>query len=338
MRRTRSLLLVICALVVAVAACGPIGGGPPPTTTTSSTGATTTTSSTTSTTEEPTTTTSTTDVTTTTTTAPAAAGPCTGATPPAQYEHVIVVVMENKHATDVIGNAAAPWMTAKVAQCGTATQYAQEGSPSRPNYIALTSGTTGGCTGSNADPGTDACAPPSPSLLAQVLQAGGTVQSYAESAPVNCATTSTGLYAAKHNPWTYYTAEVADCAQHDIAVPEGFALDVANLPTLTFVTPDLCDDTHNCDVATGDAFLARLLDPVLASDAYLAGTTAVVVVYDEYTDLPNVVIAPSVAPGSHFDGAFDHYGMLRTIEDMLGLPPLNAAATAPSLRGAPLGL
>jgi hypothetical protein len=322
-RRIPSFALAVGALVPALGACGPVGGGPPPTTTTSST----TTSSTT---------TTTTEVTTTTTTTPPSEPPCTGAPAPARYEHVVIVVMENKHATDVIGNPSAPWLTTQVAHCGTATQYAQEGSPSRPNYIALTSGTIAGCAGSNADRGTDTCAPPSPSLFAQVLQAGGTVQSHAASAPVNCATTSAGLYAAKHNPWTYYTAERDDCARDNVAVPQGFSLDVTNLATLTFVTPNLCDDTHNCDVATGDAFLAGLLDPVLASDAYRAGTTAVIVVYDEYTDLPNVVMAPSVVPGSHFDAPFDHYGMLHTIEDMLGLAPLNAAA--PSLRGSPLDL
>jgi hypothetical protein len=165
------------------------------------------------------------------------------------------------------------------------------------------------------------------------------VASYAESAPTNCGLVSAGRYAVKHNPWPYYAGERAACKQHDIAVPSGFTLgDPEALPTLTFVAPDLCDDTHDCDVAHGDAFLRRLLDPVLASAAYRRGETAVIVTYDEYTPLPNVIMAESVPRGSRFDGAFDHYGLLRTVEDALGLPLLGHAAQAVSLRATPIHL
>jgi hypothetical protein len=202
----------------------------------------------------------------------------------------------------------------------------------------MTSGTLAGCAGSNADPG-DSCTPPSPSVFQQVLDHGGTVASYAESAPTNCGLVSAGRYAVKHNPWPYYAGERAACKQHDIAVPSGFTLgDPEALPTLTFVAPDLCDDTHDCDVAHGDAFLRRLLDPVLASAAYRRGETAVIVTYDEYTPLPNVIMAESVPRGSRFDGAFDHYGLLRTVEDALGLPLLGHAAQAVSLRATPIHL
>lgn len=60
----------------------------------------------------------------------------------------------------------------------------------------------------------------------------------------------------------------------------------------------------------------------------------VIVVYDEYTPLPNLIMAKAVTPGARYGGPFDHYGLLRTIEDALGLPPLNRAAGAVSLRTA----
>src|SRR4029077_16594155 len=49
--------------------------------------------------------------------------------------------------------------------------------------------------------------------------------------------------------------------------------------------------------------------------------------------VPNIVIAPSVIPGTIASTAVNHYGALRAVEEMLGLPLLGNAATATSLRG-----
>ena len=53
--------------------------------------------------------------------------------------------------------------------------------------------------------------------------------------------------------------------------------------------------------------------------------------------VPNVIVAPSVVPGTVYTGPLDHYGLLRTAEEMLGLSCLNSACTAPSFR-APFNL
>jgi len=58
------------------------------------------------------------------------------------------------------------------------------------------------------------------------------------------------------------------------------------------------------------------------------------VTYDEYTSLPNVFASQSVSPGTLVTANTSHYGLLRTIEDMLGLSSLGQAATATSLRSA----
>jgi Phosphoesterase family/Calx-beta domain len=258
-------------------------------------------------------------------------GTCIASAPPATYQHVVIIVMENKTYGDVIGNAAAPFQTALSRACATATHYAQAASPSRPNYIAMTSGSTFGCEGSNADP-PGGCIPPSPSLFQQVLDGGGSVRSYVESMSSNCETTSHGLYAVKHNPWPYYAAEAAVCAQFDQPMPG--TLDVNNLPTLTYLVPNLCNDTHDCSVATGDQWLQTRLAPILDSAAFQNGSTALIISYDEYTNLPNVFASRSVRPGTAVTANTSHYGLLRTLEDMLGLAPLGQAATATSLRSA----
>ena len=112
------------------------------------------------------------------------------------------------------------------------------------------------------------------------------------------------------------------------------SIDVNNLPTLMYIAPNLCNDTHDCGVGTGDQWLQSHLQPVLDSAAYQSGSTAVIVTYDEYTSLPNVFASQSVSPGTLVTANTSHYGLLRTIEDMLGLSSLGQAATATSLRSA----
>ena len=58
-------------------------------------------------------------------------------------------------------------------------------------------------------------------------------------------------------------------------------------------------------------------------------------VYDEYTNLPNVFITPSTHPGTVLTASVNHYSLLRSTEEMLGIKNyLGAAATAPSMRAA----
>jgi acid phosphatase len=257
---------------------------------------------------------------------------CRNAAPPTHYRHVVVVVMENKHYADVIGDPGAPWTTKIARGCATAKSYAQVATPSRPNYLALAAGSTFDCAGSDADPVIGTCNPTSGSLFKQVIDGGGTAISYAEAMTGNCDMTSHGTYAVKHNPWPYFAAERSLCQQYDQPMPAG--VDVANLPSLLLMIPDLCNDTHNCPVGTGDAWLAAHLQPVFDSPAYLDGSTAVIVTYDEYTNVPNVFASASVEEGVSAGGATSHYGLLRTIDDLLGLTPLGQAAAAASLRAA----
>ena len=126
----------------------------------------------------------------------------------------------------------------------------------------------------------------------------------------------------KHAPWPYFTSERALCAANAPAVGSSGFLDPKHLPTLAYVSPDLCDDTHDCSVAEGDRYLQNLLTPILASPTYQSGKTAVLVTYDEYTPLPNVFMAKSVRKGT-VGSKVTHTTFLHTIEAMLGLPYLN---------------
>jgi phospholipase C len=270
----------------------------------------------------------------------AATSPCGRTTTrPAHYKHVVVIVMENKTYSQVIGDAAAPYLTGLAHQCASDTKYASVSSPSRPNYIAMTSGAVpAGCAGSDADP--PSCTTTANNIFRQVISTGARAKSYVESMTTKCQIASSGLYATKHNPWPYYvgTNDRSSCGTYDVPLGSStsgaLVSDITNgaLPRLAYVVPNLCDDTHNCSVATGDAWLKTVIGKIVAGPNYAAGDTAVIVTYDEYTSLPNVWIAPSVKAGTVSSTAINHYALLRTVEEMMGVPLLGYAATAPSMR------
>ena len=270
--------------------------------------------------------------------APAAAPPCgSKSTPPAVYDHVIWIWMENHSYNQVIGAAQAPYETALARQCGTATRYSSVGSPSLPNYIGATSGSTQGIA-DDAGPGAHPVS--SDNLFRQVRASGRTERSYQEAMPGPCALGSSGRYAVKHNPAPYYVgpADRQACGADDVPLgtAQGGALaeDVANgtLPAFAFITPDLCSDTHDCGVSTGDAWLRTWVPRIVAGADYRAGRTAVFVVWDEDSPVPNIVVSPTT-PATVSDVALDHYSLLRTTEEMLGIPKLlGRAANAPSMR------
>ena len=248
-----------------------------------------------------------------------------------RYSHVVWVWMENHTYNQVIGNPSAPYETSLAHQYGTATHYASVGSPSLPNYVGATSGGTQGIA-DDADPTVHVLTVDN--LFRQVRASGGTARSFEESMPNNCVLGGVGTYAVKHNPAAYYTGADDRSACKTDDVPFSGTLPSGTLPTFSFVTPNLCDDTHDCPVAAGDAWLKSFLPPLLHGADYQGGSTAIFVVWDEYTTMPNVVISPTTPAGTVTAQPFDHYSLLRTTEQMLGLPLLGRAASAPSMRGA----
>lgn len=254
--------------------------------------------------------------------------------PPRLYQHVIWIWMENKTWDQVLGNASSsPYATSLANQCGTATHYSSVGRPSLPNYIGATSGSTQGISDDNSP---SAHPITGDNLFRQVRASGGSERSYVEAMTSPCQLASGGQYAVKHNPASYYTGpgDRSACQADDVPFA-AFANDLAQgrLPTFAFVTPDLCNDTHDCSVKTGDAWLAGHLPDLLNSPAYRSGTTAVFVIWDEETPMPNVIIAPSTRPGTVVTSSINHYSLLRTTEELLGLPTsLGAAASAGSVR------
>jgi hypothetical protein len=270
--------------------------------------------------------------------APTSTSPCgvTSAAPSGGWQHVVWIVMENK-AYNQIGAASAPYINSLVTRCGLATNFFAESHPSLPNYIAMTSGSTQGIS----DDGGPSSHPLNvPSIFSQL---GSDWRALEESMTGNCSRGNTGLYAVRHNPAVYYANSAGQCAAQDVPLADPVDLSAR----FTFVTPNICSDMHSCpstdssasaQIKTGDDWLAQWMPKILDSPQYAAGNTAVFLTWDEddyggNNHIATLVISPSTPAGLKVGTRYDHYAMLRTTEEMLGLPPtLGAAASAPSMR------
>jgi hypothetical protein len=265
-------------------------------------------------------------------------GPCGRRAAPLSYDHVIWIWMENKNTKAVLDSSAAPFIHALTQSCGTAAQYVDHGiHPSLPNYLAATSG---GTQGVSDDDGPKAHPLKVDNIFRQVRELGKRARSYQENMPANCALQSTSHYAVKHNPAAYYVGEDdrSACERDDVAFDQ-FLPDLhTGLPEFAFITPDICNDMHDCSVATGDGWLGDVVSAITASPTYREGRTAVFIVFDESQGggtMPFVAIAPSIVPGTRVETELDHYSLLAFTEDALGVSThLGGAADAPSLADA----
>jgi phosphatidylinositol-3-phosphatase len=305
------------------------------TTTTSSSNTTTTVAAVVSSTSTSTTTSSTSAP--TTTTSPYPSGPCGAATtPPATYQHVVWVVMENKTYSQIIGSSNAPYINSLAEQCGLATSFYAETHPSLPNYLAMASGSTQGVT-DDKDPSSHPLT--APSIFSQL---GTSWRSLEESMPSNCYLSNSGLYAVRHNPAAYFTNIRTQCAVQDQPLSDPPDLSAK----FTFITPNLCNDMHSCPTASdvgaetrnGDKWLATWMPKILSSSEYRSGSMAVFLTWDEddYSTnqhIATLVVSPTTPAGTKVAATFNHYSLLRTTEELVGLTTyLGKAATAASMR------
>ena len=284
--------------------------------------------------------------------AAAASGPCGTAATPHAYKHVIWIWMENHSLGDIIGKTSkARYINSLAAKCGLATDYHNVTHPSLPNYLAATSGIAQGSLPVTTYLDCDVsaiCDMSAGSIFGQ----GETWKAYEESMPSNCDKSNSGEYAVRHNPPVYYTS-LSGCASKDVPYAR-LAADLAGnaLPAFSFITPNLIDDMHDGTIAQGDAWLAGHLPAILNSKQYRAGTTVVFITWDEgsggypiedcddtsVTDtsciVPTIVISPTTPAGTKSKTFFDHYSLLATTEQLLGLPKLASAASAATMTAA----
>jgi phosphatidylinositol-3-phosphatase len=258
------------------------------------------------------------------------------ASPIPRFRHVILIVFENREIDDVLGNSEAPTFNRLASRYATLANYTAVAHPSLPNYLALVSGSTHGidsdCTTCLVDANS----------LADTLQASRkTWKTYAEGLPsVGFTGVSSGRYAKKHVPFLYFRRNLTPARLRRIVPLTQFLPDLRRkrLPAFSLVVPDLCHDMHDCGVATGDTWLSGFTKPLLRGSALRR--SVVFILFDEGTTddgrgghIPALAIGSLVRRHASLNAPVDHYGLLRTIEEGLRLPPLGLSAGARSITG-----
>jgi phosphatidylinositol-3-phosphatase len=254
--------------------------------------------------------------------------------PRSRSSHIVIIMMENAEFEQVIGAPAGRYVTTLARSGGVASNSFAIRHPSLPNYLALTSGSTHGVSSDCTS-----CIVGGENIVDQLERAGVSWRAYMEGLPHPCFMQSqAGGYAKKHDPFAYYR-NIIDSpprCRHIVGF-EALAADLRDgrLPTYAWITPNLCDDGHDCGVAAGDRFLARTVPALLAE---LGPRGFLVLTWDEGTTdkgccgvatggrIPTILAGPDVRPGARDIEPVDTYGVLATIEQALGMPPLGAAA------------
>jgi hypothetical protein len=263
-----------------------------------------------------------------------AGGAASAVRPAPAFEHVVVIVFENKESFSVLGNRAAPTFNAYARRYAKLTGYYGVTHPSLPNYLALVSGSTQGITTDCTD-----CVVDATSLADTIEASGRTWKTYLEGLPApGYLGARSGLYAKKHNPFAYFRGIASDPTRRAQLVPlSQLAADLrANaLPSFSLVVPDLCNSMHDCPVATGDRWLRSQVGRFLQLPR-----TVVFVLFDEGASrlgggghTTALALGKAVRPGSRFKGVTGHYGVLRTIEQAWGLPLLGHSAQVAPITG-----
>jgi hypothetical protein len=231
-----------------------------------------------------------------------------------------VIVMENH---DFAQALTGKYTARLAAQYPYATDYHGVSHPSLPNYLALTSGSTWGI----ADDGFHGL--PAGGLGAQLTAKGIAWRAYMEGMTSGCFN-SPYPYALKHNPFAYYGN---GCPKQVVSFTH-FATDMKGVvPRFVWITPGLCHDGHDCSTAIADQWLSQTVPMILATSAWQQGGL-LLITWDEGEDSANHVLTLVIHPNAitrKSNAAYDHYSMLATIEDRLGLARLGLAKGAKAM-------
>jgi PKD repeat protein len=277
-----------------------------------------------------------------------------------QVRHVVIVLEENTDYADICGpnNTSMPFLCSLKSQGSFSGNYYAPTHPSIGNYDDLGWGVVT-TNDDSCDPKTCGFPYTANNIVRASQTVGKTWKGYAESLPSTCYFGGdSGSYAVRHSPIPYISDVQTNCSNRYVAFEDpnlGFAHDLASnaLPNFSFITPNLCDDGHDCTLpgsSIPDQWLKdNVLQPLLASGHLnpTTGDTVVIVTFDESNaDNTNgggqvywFMIGKGVKQNyestgpSATPGFYSHESTLRVIAEMLGasLSGLGGAPTAPDM-------
>jgi len=227
--------------------------------------------------------------------------------------HIVVVVEENHSYSQIVGSPQAPYINALASQGALFTQSYAITHPSQPNYLALFSGSTQGIRD-------DSCPHTfrSANLGSELIAAGLSFTGYSEGLPSPGSEVCTaGQYARKHAPWTDFSDLPSSVNQPFSAFPKNYA----DLPTVSWVIPNLLDDMHNGTIQQADSWLQTNLSGYV--EWAQTNNSLLIVTWDEDDDrsgnrIPTIFVGPMVKPGQ-YSNPITHLNVLRTLDALYGL-------------------
>ncbi len=267
--------------------------------------------------------------------------------PAHEFDHVIIVVLENENAAIV---DSVPVMASLAKRGAALNNYYAVAHPSYPNYLALISGNTfvGKDARASHDPdayhaldfGDAQLLINAPTIIDRLEAKGFSWDVFAENYPDSSAVPAqcdwrrqSGLYVRKHVPFLSFTGfhEHPSWCAH-VRNLERFSKN--KLAAYTFIAPNLVHDGHDAPLDTAVKWVSAFLRPVLA-DSALMRTTLVVITFDESSNplreklgrssSPNriytALIGGMIPAGTVSNAPYSHYSLLRTIELNFGLAP-----------------
>ena len=240
------------------------------------------------------------------------------------FKHVFIVLEENHSYSSVIGKPSMPYLNSLATTYGLATQYYANTHPTPGNYFMLTTG--------QVNPTTQGGVVTADNVVRHLLTAGKTWKAYEESLPyAGYIMPDVGLYKRHFCPLSYFSDVVNSKVQILNLVPfTQFATDLAsgNFPDYSFITPNLCNDAHNCSLATADAWLKTNIAPLIRSRAF-QDSGLLIITFDESFDSDKthgggrvawVAVSPQFSKtGYKSTTLYQHQNTLRLMMEGLGL-------------------
>jgi acid phosphatase len=231
------------------------------------------------------------------------------------YDHVVIVIEENKDYDQIIDNVKAPYINFTLrAEGANFTQVYGEEHNSQGNYFWLFSGSNQNVGFVDQVPGTDTKPRPfnTPNLGAALIAANKSFKGYAEDLPAIGSTVARiknkagdTIYGRKHVPWiSFANVPNGDSVETSSNLRfSDFPNDPAKfdtLPTVAIVVPNLENDMHNGkpaqSIPRGDDWLKKNIDPYYQWAK--AHNSLLIVTWDEsdnktfYLGLTNPFVVP----------------------------------------------
>lgn len=242
------------------------------------------------------------------------------------FERIFVIVLENQDYADVQAN---PYFAKLASRGQLLTNYWAITHPSQPNYVAMIFGDTMGITNSDV---TDI---PGRNLVDQLEEHGFSWKTYQEDYPGDCYTpkyeSALHLYGRKHNPFISADTVRIDPERCARIVPGDVLTDdlaADTLPDFSFYAPNAIHNSHDTDIPTAAAWLSAFLEPKLKDPIFME-RMLVVIVWDEGggvaaepSRVSAILLGDAVRPGSVDARRYDHYSLLRTIQQLWNLGTL----------------